>query len=129
LSYGAPVWIESLQRNSNALKLKQIQRLINISIAKAYRTTSHEALCVLTGITPIMIELENLVQRYHINRRKGQEVAYDVPKDYSEWPHPAEAIELKNKSDDMNYIIEIYTNGIKLRKGLALELPYSSSHV
>jgi hypothetical protein len=91
-SYGAPVWIESLQRKSNALKLKRIQRLINIKIAKAYRTTSHEALCLLTGITPITIELENLARRYHITRRKEQEGAYYVPKDYRKWPHPAEAI-------------------------------------
>ena len=60
LSYRALVWIENLQRNSNALKLKWIQRLINIKIAKAYRTILHEALSVLTGITPIMTELENL---------------------------------------------------------------------
>jgi len=59
-----------MQWNSNALKLKQIQRLTNIKIAKAYRTTSHEALCVLTGITPIMTELGNLAQRYHITHRK-----------------------------------------------------------
>ena len=70
LSYEAPVWIDSLQRNSNAFKLKRIQRLINIKIAKASRTTLHKTLCVLTGITPIMTELENLAQRYHITRRK-----------------------------------------------------------
>jgi len=49
LSYGTPVWVDSLQRKSNAPKLRRIERLTNIKIAKAYRT-SHEALCVLTGI-------------------------------------------------------------------------------
>ena len=49
LSYGTPVWVDSLQRKRNASKLRRIQRLTNIKIAKAYRT-SHEALCVLTGI-------------------------------------------------------------------------------
>jgi ribonuclease HI len=118
LSYGTPVWIESLQRNRNASKLKRVQRLINIKIAKAYRTTSHEALCVLTGITPIMIELENVAQMYHITRKKGQEGAYDAPKDFREWPHPAEAIELKDKRNDMNYMIEIYTDGSKSEIGV-----------
>ena len=117
LSYGAPVWIERLQWNSNALKLKQIQRLSNIKIAKAYRTTSHEALCVLTGITPITTELENLAQMYHITHRKEQEGTYDAPKYYRKWPHPAEAIELKD-SDDMNYMIEIYTGSSKSEKGV-----------
>jgi hypothetical protein len=55
LSYGAQVSVDSLQRNSNASKLMRIQRLANIKIAKAYRTTSHEALCVLTWMTPIII--------------------------------------------------------------------------
>jgi len=59
LSYGAPVWIECLKRKQNALKLKRVQRLTNIKMAKAYRNTSHEALCVLTGMTPILIELES----------------------------------------------------------------------
>ena len=74
LSYGAPVWIEGLKRKHNATKLKRVQRLINIKITRAYRTTSHEALCVLTGITPILIETEkpgkNLLQhpREHANR-------------------------------------------------------------
>ena len=39
LSYGAPVWIECLNRKHNAIKLKRVQTLINIKIARAYRTT------------------------------------------------------------------------------------------
>jgi hypothetical protein len=35
LSYGAPVWIEGLQRKHNATKLRRVQRLINIKIARA----------------------------------------------------------------------------------------------
>jgi hypothetical protein len=68
LSNGAPVWIECLKRNNNATKLKRVQRLINIKIAQAFRTTSHKALSVLTGITPILIELGNLATYYHITR-------------------------------------------------------------
>jgi len=59
LSYGAPVWIECLKKNTKSLNLKRVQRLTNIKMAKAYRTTSHEALCVLTGMTPVLIELES----------------------------------------------------------------------
>jgi len=55
LSYGAQVWVDSLQRKSNASKLRRIQRLTNIKIAKAYRTTLYEALCMLTGIAPVII--------------------------------------------------------------------------
>ena len=45
------------------------QRLINISMAKAYRTTSSEALCMLTAATPIIIKLEQIVKRYNTKER------------------------------------------------------------
>jgi hypothetical protein len=64
LSYGAPVWIECLIRINNTTKLKGVQRLINIKIAKAFRSTSYEALSVLTGIISILIELGNLAKFY-----------------------------------------------------------------
>jgi len=38
-------------------KLVRIQRLINIKIAKAYRTVSKEALCIITGLTLFNAEL------------------------------------------------------------------------
>jgi ribonuclease HI len=118
LSYGAQVWVDGLQRNSNASKLRRIQRLTNIKIAKAYRTTSHKALCMLTGITPVLIELENTAKLYHITRGKNQYGLYDAPLNYRRWPHPAKAIELKNKRDDMHYKLEIYTDGSKCEKGV-----------
>jgi len=37
-------------------------------MAKAYRTVSHEALCVLTGMTPIEIKIEEAAQLYHAIR-------------------------------------------------------------
>ena len=52
--------IEAIKVSSNAVKLRRIQRLINVKIAKAYRTTSHETVWALTGNTPITIELERL---------------------------------------------------------------------
>jgi hypothetical protein len=73
---------------------------------------------MLTGITPITIELDNLAQWYHITHRKEQESTYDAPKYYSKWPHPAEATELKDKCDDMNYMIEIYIDSSKSERGV-----------
>jgi hypothetical protein len=116
--HGAPVWKDSLHRKNDATKFKIIQRLINIKIAKAYRTTSHEVLCVLTGIPPILTELENVTQLCHITHRKELDSLYDAPKDYRRWSHPAEAVELKNKCDDTNYTVEIYTDGSENEKGV-----------
>jgi hypothetical protein len=52
LLYGAPRWYKAINTASNKRKLIRVQRLINIKIAKAYRTVSNEALCALTGLTP-----------------------------------------------------------------------------
>jgi hypothetical protein len=83
------------------LQKSRVQRLINIKIAKAFRTTLYEALNVLTGITPILIELGNQAKFYHITRGTEQEV-YDAPKDYRKWNHPAEAVEVKRKCESWN---------------------------
>ena len=72
LACRAPTWIECLKRKHNVTKLRRVQRLINIKIARAYRTTSHEALCVLTGITPIQIELRSQAKVYYITRGNAQ---------------------------------------------------------
>ena len=61
LTYGAPVWIEAMNHEYNRQKYIRVQRLINISMAKAYRTTSSEDLCMLTAMTPIIIKLEEIV--------------------------------------------------------------------
>jgi hypothetical protein len=56
LLYAAPVWIESTKKECNKAKYVRVKRLISLRIAKAHRTISHEALCILTGPTPINIK-------------------------------------------------------------------------
>jgi len=45
-------------------KIIRVQRIINIKIAKAYRAVSNEALCVLTGLTPIAVNIEEMAKLY-----------------------------------------------------------------
>ena len=40
LSYGTPVWKKAIDKVSYKLKLIRVQRIMNIKIAKAYRTVS-----------------------------------------------------------------------------------------
>jgi len=44
------MWKNVMNKSCYKAKLKRIQRLINIRIAKAYRTVSNAALCVITGL-------------------------------------------------------------------------------
>ena len=54
--YGAPIWENAIYKASHKAKLIRVQRLINIKVAKAYQTVSNEALCIITGLTPITIK-------------------------------------------------------------------------
>jgi hypothetical protein len=51
-------------KESCKTKLIRVQRLINIKIAKAYRAVAHAALCIVTGMTHIDIEIEEAAQIY-----------------------------------------------------------------
>ena len=82
LSYRPPVWIECLTRNNNAIKLKRVQRLINIKPQKYSVPRRTKILSIVTGIPPMLIELGNLDDFYHITRGNEQEGLYDAPKDY-----------------------------------------------
>jgi len=66
LLYGAPVWREAMTKELNKLKYTRVQRLIHIRIAKAYRTTSSEAFCILTGLTPVTIKITEAANLYDI---------------------------------------------------------------
>jgi hypothetical protein len=44
---------------------------MNLRIAKAFRTTSNEALCILAGLTPIVIKTEEAITiQFKIGERK-----------------------------------------------------------
>jgi hypothetical protein len=61
LTYGAPVWEEAVAKQRNIRMLQRVQRIINIKIAKAYRTISFEASCVIAGVAPIGLVIEEKV--------------------------------------------------------------------
>jgi hypothetical protein len=70
--YGAPVWGNVLNRSYYKSKFNRIQRYINLRTAKAYRTVSNEALCVINGITPIQIIIEELCRLRNYTRSRTQ---------------------------------------------------------
>ena len=88
LTYGAPIWIEAIRKNKNLTKYRRIQRLMNIKIAKAYRTISYDASCVIAGVRPIQITIEQKVQTYMETKIKNPE--YDAPLEVRYWRHLAE---------------------------------------
>jgi len=89
--YGAPVWIDAMEKKCNTIIYSRVQWLMNNKIAKAYRTTSNEALCILTGTTPIEIKAEETAKLYRITRdRQNHQLDHEAePKD---WTHPADSV-------------------------------------
>jgi len=95
LFYGAPVWIEVLEKECNQTVYSGAQRRINIKIEKAFRRTSNEALCTLTGLTPIVIKAKEAAKLYIIKKSQVHEIDHDIqPK---AWHHSADSESLNNK--------------------------------
>ena len=61
-------------------KIIRVQRIINIKIAKAYRTVSNEALCVITGLIPIHIKIEETAKYYEIVKGQGNQLDQEMEK-------------------------------------------------
>lgn len=122
LSYGVPMWIDALQTVHNAKRLQRVQRLVNLKITKAFRTTSHEALCILAETIPITIELSEIAKYYNIIKGRSKHInetmELDTPKNYRLWTHPAENITIRDKNEDDKYAVLIYTDGSKTETGV-----------
>jgi ribonuclease HI len=119
LTYGAPIWIEAMNYEHNRQNYIRVQRLINISMTKAYRTTSSEALCMLTGTTPIIIKLEEAVQRYKAKERTGIcKIELDHEVEFKNWPHPADIVTIEEVVRDEEATVCAYTVGSKQDQGV-----------
>lgn len=117
LSYAAPVWIEAINRKYNRIKFVRVQRLINIKIAKAFRTTSSEALCLITGLTPINLKLQEIAKEYEMLHQSSN-LNIDTPLEYKKWPHPADIPKIQEASPNKIYTVEAYTDGSKTEQGV-----------
>jgi len=116
LLYGAPVWKVVLNSPCYKDKLVKIQRLINIKIAKAYHTVSNKALCIITGLMPINVKIEEATKYYAIT--KGEGYLYDREMDIKNWIHPAKHITIIEGQDDSTHYTQAYTDGSKNEAGV-----------
>jgi ribonuclease HI len=113
--YGAPVWEEAIAKQKNLRMLQRVQRMINIRVAKAYRTISFEASCIMAGVPPLGIVIEEKARLYKIKHNTEQsDYENDIPLPVRNWPHPAQRLFIKEISDSTTYSIEIYLDGSKI---------------
>jgi hypothetical protein len=85
-------------------------------MVKPNRTTSSEALCMLSGMTPIIIK--EAVQRYNIKKSSNRKIDLDYDVDFKFGPHPADAVTINElvRNDDAS--IYAYTDGSKHDQGV-----------
>jgi hypothetical protein len=114
--YGAPVRKSVLNRSCYKTKLVRLQRLINIRIAKAYRTVSNDALCVITGLMPINLKLEEATKYREMN--KGEGLLFYRETEVKNWIHPAKHIAITDGQEDSSHYIHAYTDGSKNEAGV-----------
>jgi len=111
LTYGAPVWEKALTKQNNLKKYQRVQRMMNIKIAKAFRTLSYEASCVLAAIRPIQLAVEEKICTYTATHNN---IEYDEPLDVRYWPQPVEMLLIRAQTEIPNNVINIFTDGSKL---------------
>jgi len=112
LQYGPPVWISDIDKACYKLKLVRVQRLIYIKIAKAYRTVWSEALCILTGLTPIAVKLEEVVKLYHLTRgSKKENETIDHDATVKHWFQPVETTTILDDKNEDTSSLQTFTDG------------------
>jgi hypothetical protein len=90
--------------------------MMNIKIAKAFRTLSYEASCVLAGVRPIRLDIEENVLTYKATHNN---IKYDAPLEVRYWPHPAEIPLIWEPTEIPHNVIYLRT-AVKLEERLAL---------
>jgi hypothetical protein len=74
--------------------------MINIKIAKAYRTISFEASCMMAGFSLTGIVMEGKVRLYKIKHNaERSEYECHTPLPVKEWPHPTWQLIVMETSD------------------------------
>jgi hypothetical protein len=107
------------QKASYKQKIIRVQRLINLRIAKAYRNVSNEALCIITGITPIDIKIEETAALFQITKeRTKDEQPFDSDTKPKHWVHPTFTISIAKEDNGEDSDLAIYTDGSKTTQGV-----------
>jgi len=85
--------------------------MMNIKIAKAFRTLSYEASCVLAAVRLIRPAVEEKARTYTATHNNIQ---YDGPLEVRYWPHPADIPLIRAPTEIPPNVINIFTDRSKI---------------
>jgi ribonuclease HI len=116
LLYGAPVWINAINKASYKLKITRVQRLINIRLVSNGLERSP---IILTGLTPIDIKIEEAAQLYQLTRgNRKEEAIFNQDMGVKHWLHPAVKVTIFQDNNEDNGTTQIFTDGSKSEQGV-----------
>jgi hypothetical protein len=85
---------------------------------------SDEALCTLTGITPLEIKAEETANVYRITRdRKNHQLDHEI--ELKDWTHPVDTVTISERNETNKHTIEIFTDGRKINTEFDQESSYT----
>jgi hypothetical protein len=128
MTYGAPVWEGAITNNKYLQTLHSVQRLINIKIAKAYRTISFEASCVIAGVPPIGLVIDGKVKVYKRKYGLGSsDIVSDTPLPVHVWPRPALEATITETNEATTYPSRYIWAGARTQARLGQELLFTKT--
>jgi hypothetical protein len=77
---------------------------------------SNEALCVITGLIPINIKIEEIAKYYEYIKGNGN--LFDQKMEVKHWTHPANCVKIIEGQEDSKHAIHVYTDGSKCEYGV-----------
>jgi hypothetical protein len=102
----------------NRQKYIRVQRIINIRLAKAFRTTSSEALCMVMGMAPILIKMEEEKERYKVKKLKTLRHRMGLRRANSKLAAPGRSWYNSRSGRERRIIKQVYTDGRKQKEGV-----------
>jgi Reverse transcriptase (RNA-dependent DNA polymerase)/Endonuclease-reverse transcriptase len=76
--YACPAWERAMRHDRNRARIERVQRVINIKVTQAYRTTSSSALCVIAGYPPAALMTEGRCRLYREGARRKADIDLDI---------------------------------------------------
>ena len=77
---------------------------------------SNEALCVITGLIPINIKIEETAKYYEYIKGNGN--LFDQEMEVKHWIRPANCVKIIEGQEDSKHAIHVYTDGSKCEYGV-----------
>jgi len=90
---------------------------MNMKIAKAYFTTSNDAIYILTGNAPVELKTEEVANLYTITK-DTQNQLLDHETENQDRTHLADTVRITEQNETMEHTIHTYTDGSKTEQGV-----------